>query len=395
MGSMVVDRVGLGALGEVFPPELVDVVVAKAEVASARVRLLPARLVVYFLLARALFSPDPYREVLRKLAEPARREVRGWGGWHVPNKASVFRARQQVGVEPIRELLAEVGPVATEATPGAFWRGWRLMTIDGTTVEVADTTTNDATFGRPGHRKNTGPAGYPLARVMVLIESGTHVIVDAEVGAWRTSERDLAAVLGRSLRPGMLLLADRGLPGAHLWQQMAATGADLVWRVGKLWKLPAEEILPDGSWISTVHGGRGRTKHPYQDVRVRVIEYVLDDAGRDPGERYRLITTVTDPSRAPAAELAALYAERWESETTLAECKTHQIGARHVLTSKSPELVCQEIYAHLAVHAGLRSLMHTAALAHTPPMDPDRLSFSAALRAARRSLTAATGSFSP
>lgn len=394
MGSTVADRVGLGALGEVFPLEVVDVVVSKAEAASQRVRLLPARLMVYFLLARALFSPDPYREVLRKLTEPARRDAAGWGGWHVPNKASVFRARQHVGVEPVRQLLAEVGPVATPATPGAFWRGWRLMAVDGTTMEVADTAANDAVFGRSGHRQSQGTAGYPLARVVVMIEAGTHVIVDAEVGAWATSERDLAADLARSFQPGMLVLADRGLPGARLWAQLVATGADLVWRVGKMWKLPAEEVLPDGSWISTVHGGRGRGKHP-PNMRVRVIEYTLDDAGRDRDERYRLITTILDPAAAPAPELAALYAERWESETTLAECKTYQIGARHVLPSKSPELVCQEIYAHLAVHAALRSLMHTAAMAYTPPIDPDRLSFTAALRAARRSLTSPEGSFSP
>ncbi|MFJ2630318.1 IS4 family transposase, partial [Streptomyces sp. NPDC087532] len=384
-----------GDLTAVYPPELVDVVLSKTEAREARVRLLPARLMVYFMLGKALFSPDPYREVLRKLAEPARRKG-GWGGWRIPDKAAVFRARKNLGAGPLRELLAQVEPgVATEATPGAYWRGLRLMAVDGTMLEVADTPANEERFGRPRARAGHGPSGYPLARVVALIESGTHVVTDAEIGGFRTSERDLAAALARGLRPGMLLLADRGLPGVHLWKHLAATGADLLWRVPKLWKLQPEEVLADGSWIATVHGGRGRSKQPVEDVRVRVVEYVLDDPGRDPDEHYRLATTLMDPAIASARELAALYAERWEAETTLAEWKTTQIGSGNVLTSKSPDLVDQEIYAHLAVHAALRSLMHIAALRHPGPLDPDRLSFAAALRAARRSVTALTGDFFP
>jgi hypothetical protein len=394
VAARLVDRVVLGDLTAVYPPELVDVILSKTEAREARVRLLPARLMVYFLLGKALFSPDPYREVLRKLAEPARREG-GWGGWRIPDKAAIFRARKNLGVAPLRELLAQVGHgVADEATPGAFWRGLRLMAIDGTTLEVADTAANEEALGRPTARTG-GPSGYPLARVVALIESGTHVVTDAAVGHYRSSERDLTAELARSLRPGLLVLADRGLPGVHLWKQLSDTGADLLWRVPKLWKLTPEQVLADGSWVATVYGGRGRSKQPVEDVRVRVVEYVLDDSGRDPDEHYRLATTLFDPAAAPARELAALYAERWEAETTLAEWKTTQIGSGNVLTSKSPDLVEQEIYAHLAVYTALRSLMHTAALRHTSPIDPDRLSFAAALRAARRSVTALTGAFPP
>jgi hypothetical protein len=346
---------------------------------------------VYFLLAKALFSPDPYREVLRKLTETARRDGQTGKGWHVPDKAAVFRARQHVGVDPLRELLAQVGPMASETTPGAFWRGWHLVVIDGTTLEVADSVANDKVFGRPGRTRGHGPAGYRQARVMAVIESGTHVVTDAEIGSFTIAERRLAEGLIRSLRPGMLLLADRGFPSVWLWKQMAATGADLVWRVSKAWKLQPEEILSDGSWISTVSMGHGRRA---DWVRVRVIEYRLDDAGRDSKQRYRLITTILDPSAAPVVEVAALYAERWEAETTLAEWKTTQVGAGNVLTSKSPELVCQEIYAHLAVHAGLRALMCRVATDLDDPIDPDRLSFIAALRAARRSVVSLSSAFS-
>lgn len=386
----------LGDLTQIYPPELVDVVLSKAEAREDRVRLLPARLMVYFMLGKALFSPDPYREVLRKLAESTRRSV-GWDGWRIPDKAAIFRARKRLGTEPLRELLSQVGPVAEENTPGAFWRGWRLMVLDGTAVEVADTPENAEEFGRPRNRAGQTVA-YPQSRLVALIESGTHVVVDAAVGTYHSSERDLAEELVRSLWPGMLVLTDRGFPGVKWWKAMAASGADLVCRVQSRWNLVPEEVLEDGSWVSTarirVVKGRPASKDR-ESIRVRVVEYWLDDVGRDPRQRYRLITTVLDPAAAPARELAALYAERWEAETTLAEWKTVQIGSENVLTSKSPELVRQEIYAHLAVHAGLRTLMCRAAMAAPEPLDPDRLSFIAALRAARRSVFAPSGAFSP
>ncbi|WP_322769741.1 IS4 family transposase [Frankia sp. Cr1] len=395
MATRLVDRFALGDLTAVFPPELIDVVLAKTREREVRVRLLPPRLTAYFVLGRALFCPEPYREVLRTLAEPARREG-GWDDWHVPDKAAVFRARRNLGVEPFRELLVHAGAaVADTRTPGAFWRGLRLMAIDGTTLAVADTPANEAGLGRPRARPGKGPTGYPLARLMVLVEAGPHVICDATVDSYRVKERVLAERLAGSLTPGMLVLADRGLPGTHLWHQLAATGADLLWRVPGIWKLPVEQVLPDGSWLSTVHGGRGRSVRPPQDIRVRVIEYTLDLPGQDRNARYRLITTLLDPDQAPAAELAVLYDQRWEVENTLAEWKTTQIGAATVLPSKSPELVFQEVFAHLAVYTGLRVLMHAAAVNRSEPLDPDRLSFAATLRAARRSVTAFPGNFPP
>jgi hypothetical protein len=395
VAARLVDRVALGDLTQVFPPELVDAVLAKTQDFEARQRLLPPRLMVYFMLARALFCPEPYREVLRLLAEPARHEG-GWGPWRVPDKAAIFRARRKLGAEPLRELLVHAGAaVADERTPGAYWRGLRVMAIDGTTLAAADTAANETALGRVRARPDRGPTGYPLVRLAVLAEVGTHVIVDAVVDSYRVKERVLVEGLVPSLGPGMLVLGDRGLPGAHLWQLLAATGCDLLWRIPGIWKLPVEEALPDGSWLSTVRGGRGRSVRAPQDIRVRVIEYTLDVPGRKPGETYRLITTLMDSDRAPAAELAALYSERWEVENTLAELKTTQIGTRTVLPSKNPDLVFQEVYAHLAVYTGLRVLMHAAAVNRSEPLDPDRLSFAAALRAARRSVITFAGRFSP
>jgi hypothetical protein len=395
MAVKLVDRVVLGDLTEVFPPELVDAVLAKTQDREIRVRLLPPRLMVYFLLARALFCPEPYREVLRTLTEAARRDE-GWGSWRVPDKAAVFRARERLGAEPFRELLVHAGAaVSDEQTPGAFWRGLRLMAIDGTTLAAADSPANSAGLGRPRSAPGRGPTGYPLARVVVLVEAGTHVVADAAVDGYGVKERVLAERLAGSLRPGMLVLADRGLPGTHLWTQLAATGADLLWRVPRIWKLPVEQVLPDGSWISTVHGGRGRSVRAPQDIQVRVVEYTMQLPGREQAERYRLITTLMDPAGAPAAEMAALYSERWEVENTLGEWKTTQIGTGTVLPGKSPALVFQEIYAHLAVYTGLRVLMHSTAVRRDHPLDPDRLSFIAALRAVRRSITAPVPDFPP
>jgi hypothetical protein len=390
-----VEGLGLGDLTEVFPVGLVDVLVGKAGVRERRRRLLPAGLMVYFMLGRALFCPDPYREVLRKLVHPLR-GVSGWDGWRIPDKAAVFRARIRLGEEPLRELFGQVGPVADEATPGAFWRGLRLMAVDGTVLETADTAANAAFFGRPRNRPGQVVA-YPQLRVAALIESGTHVIVDAEIGSYHTGEVELSQQLVRSLRPGMLVLADRGFPGVRWWKQMSATGAELLCRVPEGWKLLPERVLADGSWISTVHirVQKGVRKAGRESVTVRVIEYRLDDTGRDPDMRYRLVTTLMDPLQAPAAELAALYAERWEAENTLAELKTGQIGHDRPLPSKSPELVRQELRAHLAVHTGLRALIWRTAASRGRPLDCDRFSFSAALRAVRRSVLTPPGDFPP
>jgi hypothetical protein len=401
----ITDRIALGALTSTFPPELVDRVIQQTGRAEQRRRLLPARVVVYFVLALALYGHAAYEEVLRCLVEGlgwavrARRGRRSWPYWHVPGASALAEARTRLGAEPLRVLFAQAArPLATQATRGAWYRRWRLMILDGTCLDVPDTPENEAALGRPGSGRGEGRSAFPQVRVVGLVEAGTHAIVDAAQGPYGSGEQTLARGLAREggpLGPGVLLLADRLFVGAELWQAMAATGADLLWRVKCGSKtaptLPVDQVLSDGSWLSRLSAGTDRRKrHP---IRVRVIEYTLSDPGRRTSvDRYRLVTTILDPDLAPAHELAALYTERWEVETALGELKTTQRGPRQVLRSKSPELVAQEVWAHLLVHYALRQVMHTAAL--EADLDPDRLSFVASLRVVRRQVIARPA-FSP
>jgi Insertion element 4 transposase N-terminal/Transposase DDE domain len=364
-----------------FPPSLVDSALAATGRVEQRSRLLPARLVVYFVLAMCLFSGQSYEEVARLLTDGLR-ERRWRTGWTVPSTAAIWKARSRLGVEPVKRLFSTVcAPVADRETRGAFYRSWRLAAIDGTTFDLPDTTANVAAFGRPPRSgRGEKEVGYPQIRMVGLVECGTHVVFDAALGPLRTGEHDLARRVFGSLRPGILVLADRGFVGVALWQTAAATGADLLWRVRKDIVLPVIEQLPDGSYVSEIFGP-GNVHHARPGTRVRVVEYTL--AGHD--EVYRLISTVLDPAAAPATELATLYAERWEFESTLDEIKTHLGGSHLVLRSQHPDGARQELYGFLLVHHAIRTLMHRAA--READHDPDRVSFTRSLRVVRRQVT--------
>ena len=387
------DHISVGVLTRVFPPELVDRVVAEAGRAEVRHRLLPARVVVYYVLGLALFSQASYEEVMRELVEGLS-WASGWSqSWNVPTKAALFKARARLGPGPLQALFeAAAVPLAAAGTKGAWYRGWQLMSIDGTCIDVADTAANEAEFGRPGSGRGEGVGAFPQARLAGLAECGTHALVAAAVGACTTGETTLARGLLGSLGPGMLVLADRNFYGFELWNDARATGAQLLWRTKAGHVLRPHEQLPDGSWLARLR--RFSNYHMLgTDVVVRVIDYAVADPGRPKAEdRYRLLTTITDPDAAPAAELAALYPQRWEFETALDELKTHQRGPRAVLRSKMPDGVRQEIYGYLCVHYAIRWLMHTVAL--EAGADPDRLSFTRTLRAARRTARSHPG-FSP
>ncbi|MGW3669562.1 IS4 family transposase [Streptomyces sp. NPDC005141] len=392
MAASASDLSGLGLLTWVYPPGLVDRVVAACGRSEQRRRLLPARLVVYFVLGLALFSPAPYLEVMRHLVAGLR-GLGLLGDWHVPAKSSLFRARQRLGFEPLQVLFAATAkPLADESTPGAFWRGLRVLAVDGTCWDVADTEANQAAFGRPGSGRGTKRSAFVQVRMAALVEVGSHAVLDAELAGCRTGEVTLVGRLPRSCAAGQLVLADREFLGVPLWRAFTDSGADLLWRVPANRVLPVRKLLRDGSWLSDMYAGTDPAKR--DPVQVRVLAYQLKGMAKDAGaDNYRLVTTLLDHRRHPARQLAALYRERWEIESVFAEIKTFQRGARVVLSSKTPDGVLQQIWAHLLVHHALRELMlRTAA---TRQLDPDRISFTETLRSARRSVTVTPGGFSP
>lgn len=387
------DHISVGVLTRVYPPSVVDAVVAETGKREQRHRLLPARVMVYYVMALALFSQDGYEEVMRHLVDGLT-WLSGWKNhWEVPTKAAIFKGRARLGPEPLRTLFQTVvRPLGTEQSRGVWYRRWRVMAVDGSTLDVADTPENDAFFGRPAASRGERSA-FPKVRLAALAEGGTHAIVDVALGPYDTGETTLAAKLLSSLQPDMLCLADRNFFGYSLWLQAQQTGADLLWRVKKDMILPVVEDLADGSYLSRIYRTSYDRQHGRNGVTVRVIDYTIDDPGRPQTEPvYRLITTILDPEAAPAKELAALYCERWEFETALDELKTHQRGPRVVLRSKAPDGVIQEIYGHLLAHYAIRALMHEAAL--SADEDPDRLSFIRSLRVIRRHVDGAR-SFSP
>jgi len=384
------DLVSVGLLMKVFPAEVVDAVIAECGRTELRRRSLPARSMAYFAMGMALHSEGSYEDVLALISDGIAWAHRREGSGRLANKAAISHARDRLGPEPMALLFERVAqPLATEDTPGCWLAGRRLVAIDGTCLDLADTPANDRHFGRPGVMKGERSA-FPQARVVALAECGTHAMFEAVVGPYTTSENALSAELLARLAPGMLCLADRGFYSFTAWQHASATGADLLWRVKDNLKLEAVTDLPDGSWLAQVfHSTADRAR---RDPRtVRVIEYTVAD-GREPAGPYRLLTTILDHEVAPASELAGAYAQRWEIETAFDELKTHQRGPRQVLRSKSPDLVTQEIWGHLCCHYAIRTLMSDAA--EHAGHDPDRVSFVAALRISRRSI-AQQGAFSP
>ena len=387
------DHISIGVLTRVFPPELVDRVVSEAGRSERRSRLLPARVVVYYVLGLALYSSSSYEEVIRMLVDGLAWQA-GWQRpWSVPTKGALSQARSRLGSEPLVALFEQVAvPLATTATVGAFYREMRLVSIDGTCVDVPDTEVNDAEFGRPGSGRGSGVSAFPQVRLLGLGECGTHAMIAVAHGPLSDGEQTLAAGLLERLAPDMLCLADRGFYSHALWKQASARGAQLLWRMKSNARLPVEERLADGSYLTSIYAAEDKRRT--DGVKARVIEYEINDPGRPSTEdqRYRLLCTILDPDRAPAGELAPLYAQRWEFENALDELKVHQRGPRVVLRSKTPDGVIQELYGHLCVHYAIRWLMHTIAL--ESGQDPDRLSFTRTLRVARRT-TASHAGFPP
>src|SRR3954471_3007520 len=381
-GARISDQVSLGVLTATVPAELIDVVLADTGRQSQRQRQLPARLVVYYVMALSLYAQASYGEVLRCLLEGVRWLRLGGAELAVATKSAITRARIRLGAAPVRVLFERLArPFATPGAPGAWYRGCRLVSLDGTTLDLPDAPELETRYGRPGAAR--GASSFPQLRLLSLAECGTHAIFAVALDRYDASEVRLAPLLLAQLRPEMLCLADRAFVGFALWSEAVASGANLLWRGGGHQVLPCQQGLADGSYLSQLYASPAHRQHDEAGQVVRVIEYRLEGVpGAEP--LYRLITNLLEPVAPPATELAALYHERWESEGIFAELKVTLPGERLMLRSRRADLVEQEVYGLLLVHLALRQLIYEAS--RQTGCDPDRLSFLHAVRVVRRHL---------
>jgi hypothetical protein len=381
-GSRLTDLISLGVIAATFPLTRVHDILRETEKTSERQRDLPAHVVVYYVIALALYMQVSYQEVLRCLLEGVRWLLGPNDTIKVAGRSGISQARTRLGAEPLRRLHDQtVVPIAQPQTKGAWYRNWKVVTIDGTSLDVADTEENDNAFGRPGSGR--GQSAFPQIRLVSLVENGTHVLFGSQIGGCRTGEASLAKDTIGFVREGMLCLADRNFFSYKMWTKAAKPGVALLWRVKVGLRFPCHQRLPDGSYLSKIYRSTYDRQKDRNGIVVRVIEYTLEGIA-DAEPMYRLLTTILDPSEAPANELAALYHDRWEIETALDELKTHLRGARIVLRSKTPELVRQEAYGLLLAHFAIRGLMHEAAL--KADVDADRLSFLHSVHVVKRKL---------
>ena len=354
------DRISIGVLARTFPTSVLDEAIEAAGVRELRYRRLPARLMIVFTLACWLFMRSGYGLVLSKLADAQALVGAGWGDWQVPWTGSITKAKAKIGAEPFRLLFARTAvPAGTVDTPGVFYAGLRVVTVDGFTLDLPDTDENAEFFGRGGNGSESKNP-YPQLRALALAESGTRVLLAATYGPSGVGEQTLAEDLLPALGPGMLVLADRNFASFKLWRAVAATGAQLVWRMSASFKLPVLKVESDGTYLSELRPPRKKDGPP---IRVRVVEYSVittDEDGREISELFLLATTLLDVKAYPAIQV--------------------------VLRSKTPVMVEQEFWAMLCVYQAIRDLISYAA---PTGLDPGRVSFKRALEAAQDSATRA------
>lgn len=362
----------LGELTQIVPFEMVDAVLAESGAVQRRLRKLPARVVVYLLLAATLFEDCGYLAVWRKLTGALR-------GLPIPTitATGLWHARCRLGTRPMRALFDLLrGHAGAIRIAGTRWAGLLVVAIDGTCLDVPDNPATRAWLGK-GSNQYTAASGYPQISLVTLVACGTRAIIDAVFGPASTGEARYAQRLARSLHPGMIVLLDRGLSSNTLLQAVAGTGAAFLARLTALRKPPVLRRLPDGSFLSRVG-----------DLPVRIIDCEITIATTT-GHRtgvYRLATTLLDHHRYPASSLVTLYHERWEIETAYLAIKKSMLG-RRVLRSHHPSGIAQEIYALLTTYQAIRIAIADAI--STTGTDPDRASFSIALQTARDQLTQA------
>jgi len=382
--------VGFKQMTKAFPRALIDRILAETDRAGVRRRKLPGYLMVYYVIALGLMVSVSAREVLRRLLDDVRDDLSD-GAELIASRAAICKARQRLGVEPIKELFERVGrPIAKRTTQGAWFGRLRLVALDGSSLNVQDTPANRETYGK-AVLAGTSTSPLPLIRFVALCEIGTHVLFAVRMAAWKISEVALAKQLIHRLEPGMLCLADRLFYGFPLWNEAVATGAELLWRVQKKIPLPRLQMLADGSYLSEIRArSNAKVAERVRRVPVRVIEFNVTVGHRR--EHYRVITTLLDPNKAPAIELANLFARRWGIETTFGELKTYLRGREVLLRSQRPDLVEQDFFGLLLAHYGVRCVMDEAA--RQRQIAPTEISFIHAVRVVIRRLPEMV-SFSP
>ncbi len=371
--------VSLGSLSKFFPRHEMEAILHASGRGGQRHRRLPALDLMYYLVALGLHASEGCRAVLRKIV--LRRSARADDELDlICSDSAISQARTRLGWKPLQALYETVvRPIATRASIGAWYRRWRLVTLDGSTLDVADTRRNERAFGRPGAVR--GKAGFPQLRFVTLLENGTHVLFGAELGRYSTGEATLAKKVVARLPADALCLADRNFFSYPLWKAALTSGAALLWRARSQLILPKLKRLSDGSYLTRLYPSPPARARDVDGIPARLIEYRL---GGKNSEIYRLLCSILDPRKAPAIQLANLYPKRWTIETVLGELKTRLRGARVILRSRVPALTRQDFYGLLLAHFGVRALMHEAALKEK--IDATDLSFVHAVRTIARYL---------
>lgn len=391
-GHRFSDTISFAMISKFIPCDKINEVLDRTNKSSKRKRLLPAHIMIYYIIVLGFYVESSSRDVLRYLMGSLR-DLLPEGSW-IPTacKSAISQARTRIGREPVIMLYDETAhPLADKNTEGAYYKNRLLIAIDGSSIEVADTEENVNYFTKPKYGTSGGVKGegaFPLMRFVSLVEVGTHVAFETVYSKFSTSELELGKKILEKVKSGMLLLADRLYFNYETWKMASEKGADLLWRVKKNAKLDVIKNLSDSSYLSKVYPSARDKKRDQNGIVARVIEYRID--GKK--ELYRLVTTILDHNEAPAVELAALYSERWTVEMVYDELKNHTREKKVFLKSKTPDLAIQEFYGLLLAHYAIRGVMHEAALQAKLP--PDRLSFVHSVRVIRRKLRSLSG-FSP
>jgi hypothetical protein len=400
------DRISVGVLTRAFPPDLVDEVIGATGTRELRRRLLPARLMVYFVLALWLFRGRNcgYGQVMAKLADglyhrrrgedllAGQLDAAGWVDagegrrWRLPNISSLSRGRGKLGSDPLRMLFEHVaGPAGADGAPGVSCCGLRVISMDGSVTDVPDSDENDAFFGRPSNQSRDG--AFPQVRWVAAAESGTGALAGVAFGPYGTGEQTLALDLLHCFGPGMLVLADRNFLSWSLARDVLATGAHILWRASASFTLKPVEVLPDGTYLAELKPARKSDGPP---VTVRVIEYTVHTTAghgsESSSELFCLVTDLLDTEEYPALDLACAYPMRWGCETVIGHHKTDMGEGQPVLRSKDPEGVAQEMWALFAVYQAICQLIGAGVDAAGIP--PERVSFPHALQAAAGTVAA-------